>query len=67
MARKHRTRKHRTTKFNEKELVILRQAVDEAEKKKSKYVSSPIIQEIILVVEKFIKKKRIHMLWRYSN
>ena len=49
------TRKQRINKLNEKELLILRNAVDEAEKKKSKYVNSPIIRKIINILEKFIK------------
>jgi len=42
-------------KLNNKEMIILKHAVDEAEKKKHKFVSSPQIQNIISIVEKFMK------------
>ena len=42
-------------KLNDKEMIILKHAVDEAEKKKHKFVSSPQIQNIISIVEKFMK------------
>lgn len=45
-------------KLNEKELVILRNAVDRAEKKKSKDIRTPLIKNIIHIVEKFIKENR---------
>ena len=44
-----------TKKLSEKELKILRQAIDEAEKKRHKYVTSPLIKKIFHIVEKFIK------------
>ena len=46
--------------FQECELAILRQAVDNAElKKKKKQADSPDIKEIFLIVENFIKKKKL--------
>lgn len=46
--------------FNECELTILRMAVDKAQKKIGKrIVNSPEIQEIIKIVENFIKEKKL--------
>ena len=45
-------------KLNEKELKILRNAIDRAEKKKSKDITTPLIKSIIHIVEKFIKENR---------
>jgi hypothetical protein len=42
--------------LNEKELLILRKAIDAAEKKKSVFVTSPIIKSIINIIEKFLRK-----------
>ena len=44
-----------TQDLNDKELDILRNAVDEAQRKKGKIISSPLIQNIINIVEKFLK------------
>lgn len=45
-------------KLNEKELEILRNAVDKAEKKKSKDIKTPLIKNIIHIVEQFIKDNK---------
>ena len=49
------SKKLSNNKLNEKELLILRKAVDKAEKKRSKFISSPIFKEIISIIEKFLK------------
>lgn len=50
----------RTKQFQEKELEILRKAVDMAEERSAKkIVNSPEIKEIISIVEEFLKKKRL--------
>ena len=54
--------------FAECELAILRIAVDEAEEKMGKrIVNSEDIQKIIDIVEEFIKKKKVNLLWRNSD
>ena len=54
--------------FQEKELEILRQAVDKAEKISGKrMISSPEIQKMIFIVENFFKKKKTYLLWRNCN
>jgi len=51
--------------YEDKELEILRNAVDSAEKRTGrKIASSPEIQQIISIVEEFLRKKKISMLWR---
>ena len=57
-------KKYTKEEFNEKELEILRQAVDKAEERAGKRIanSSEIIT-IIKIVEEFIKSKKISMLW----
>ena len=46
--------------YNEKELEILRKAVDIAEKKQGfKVANSPEVKKIIKIVEKFIKQKEL--------
>ena len=52
--------------LQEKELEILRMAIDEAEKKQGKeIVNTPEVQQIIEIVEDFLKKE-IDVLWWYS-
>ena len=54
--------------FAECELAILRIAVDEAQEKMGKrIVNSEDIQKIIDIVEEFIKKKKVNLLWRNSD
>ena len=50
----------RTKQFQEKELEILRKAVDMAEERSAKkIVNSPDIKKIISIVEEFLKAKRL--------
>ena len=52
----------------EKELEILRDAVKNAEKYlKQKIINTPDIKNIINIVEQFITKKKINMLWWNGN
>ena len=54
--------------FRDKELEILRAAVDKAERISGrKMTSSSEIKRMIEIVEEFLRKKKTHMLWRYSN
>ena len=55
MSKKYNKKHNKLNKLNEKELLILRLAVDKAEKKRSKFISSPIFKEIIHIVEQFLK------------
>ena len=46
--------------FRNKELVILRDAIDNAEKqKKKKFIDTPSIKNMIKIIEKFIKEKQL--------
>ena len=55
------------SKLEEKELEILREAVDKAEERAAKkLINSDSVQEIIDIVEHFLRKKKISLLWRYS-
>ena len=46
---------YNSQEFNNKELEILRNAIDEAQRKKGKLISTPQIQNIIHIVEKFLR------------
>jgi hypothetical protein len=47
-------------KYKEKELEILREAVDKAEKQSGKeMISSPEIQKMIFIVENFLREKKL--------
>ena len=53
--------------MNDKELEILRNAVDLTEKtQKRRRLQNPEIIKIVEIVEEFITKKKTYMLWRYS-
>ena len=53
--------------LGEKELEILREAVDKAEERAAKkLINSDSVQEIIDIVEHFLRKKKIGLLWRNS-
>ena len=56
------------TTFQEKELSILRNAVDRVEKITAREkINSPQVKKIISIVENFIRKKKIGLLWRDGN
>ena len=51
--------------LDKKELQILRKAIDLSDKiNKKKKLQNPIISEIMSIVETFIIKKKINLLWR---
>jgi len=51
-------KKHLT--FQEKELAILRESIDEADERKNKaLVNTPEIKQMVSIVEKFLKKKKL--------
>ena len=54
--------------FGECELTILRTAVDAADTRRNrKIVNSPEVQRMIRIVEEFLRKKKINLLWRNCN
>ena len=54
--------------FQEKELDILRDAVDKNEKLRGKKkINDPKIKKIIEIVEGFLVKKKKNLLWWHSN
>ena len=54
--------------FKECEIELLRHAVDDAEKIQAKeLVMTTEIKDLIDIVEDFLVKKKINLLWRYSN
>ena len=62
---KRKTRKYkknkqnRTNKMQEKEMELLRDAIEEEERKKSIIVKSPIIKTIFVILEKFLREKKL--------
>ena len=55
--RKGKTNK--TNKIQEKEMELLRDAIEEEERKKSIIVKSPIIKTIFIILEKFLREKKL--------
>ena len=54
--------------FQECELAILRQAVDEAETTQGKNIANNSeVLRMISILETFFEKKTMHLLWRNSN
>jgi hypothetical protein len=54
MTRKHNITQKNNVFLNEKELVILKKAIEKAEKKKSDFVGSPNVKTMINIVETFL-------------
>jgi hypothetical protein len=54
--------------FSECELAILRHAVDKNQLlSKRQMATSPDINKMVKIVEKFIRDKKINLLWRHRN
>lgn len=58
-ARRKRVETNKTNKIQEKEMELLRDAIKEEELKKSVSVKSPIIKTIFLILEKFLREKKL--------
>ena len=60
MSTKHKCDKNKKQTYEEKELEILRNAVDNLEKTtNSKKAQSPVIKKVIVILEKFLKDKKL--------
>ena len=54
--------------FDECELAVLRHAVDESDKQQSeKIANSEDVIRMIHILEDFIRKKKMYMLWRHCD